>query len=309
MDQMWSLSLASHQKSLEIETWTHDYIRAVDRVRQVWLAFGSAVLFAGLLLLAVYLWRISPRTSDKWPYFLTTIAVALFPLALAGYGGHLATLALKPGSKDKRRALVIVWGLAVAGIFFFAITQIIQYRADKRRESADNRRESADGAFRARVLQQLQEIADEPDTNKKKEAAKVLQKRVELSPARSQTFGNLRPRCDGLTMQITQSLAQRQEKALDMDTSHRSVSRNELDTWSAGTDMIFRNRHLASLLSLHDELKSLHISDPKLDEILERIAEDDRDPRLLESQKWINFGDIETMATRLGFLCKEIPDR
>ncbi|HWF37523.1 MAG TPA: hypothetical protein VG322_03325 [Candidatus Acidoferrales bacterium] len=226
----------------------------------------------------------------------------MFPLLLAGYGGHLATLAMEPGSKEKRNALAIVWGLTVLGILVFAVTQAMQYRSDKQRESTD-------ASFRASVLQKLQAITNEPDTNKKKEAAKDLRKSVEPRIAPLQTYGNLRARCEGLTTQISQSLAQRQQKALDMDTSHRSVSRSELDTWSASTDLIFRNRHLATLLSLHDELKNLHISDPKLDEILERIAVNDRDPRLSDNPKWINFGEMESIERSLSFLCKEIPDR
>jgi hypothetical protein len=45
-----------------------------------------------------------------WPYILTTIAVAAFPLALAGYGGHLATLALPERSKKKRMAWLLCGG-------------------------------------------------------------------------------------------------------------------------------------------------------------------------------------------------------
>jgi hypothetical protein len=63
-------------------------------------------------------------------YIVNLLAVAVFPLVLAGYGGHLATLAL-PDSRDQRRAKLVVWGLALAGVLFSALQQAEAYRSDK----------------------------------------------------------------------------------------------------------------------------------------------------------------------------------
>ena len=63
------------------------------------------------------------------PYILTFLGVALFPLALAAYGGHLATETLSD-PKKRVRALLIVWGLAVGGVIAVALQQISSYQAD-----------------------------------------------------------------------------------------------------------------------------------------------------------------------------------
>ena len=115
--------------------------------------------------------------AGMWSYILTTIAVALFPLALAGYGGHLAAIAL-PDSPGRRKALIIVWGLAIAGVLLFASTQVTAYRSDKRHEEADKARDAAEGAFRHSVLERLQGIVSEPDADKKKAAVASLESSV-----------------------------------------------------------------------------------------------------------------------------------
>ena len=102
-----------------------------------------------------------------WPYIVTFIAVAVFPLALAGYGGHLATLALPENSQKRRRAIAIVWSLAIVGVLLFGAFQIISYFADKSRDAKDE-------LFRGDVLGRLEKIQDEPDENKRKAAAAVL---------------------------------------------------------------------------------------------------------------------------------------
>jgi hypothetical protein len=109
-----------------------------------------------------------------WPYIITFVAVALFPLALAGYGGHLATLALSEGSRAKKKALAIVWGLAIAGILLFGLSQKIAYNADNARDSKDN-------SFRNDVLSKLQKIIDEPDAVKRKEKAGALKATVQTT--------------------------------------------------------------------------------------------------------------------------------
>jgi hypothetical protein len=68
------------------------------------------------------------------PYIVSFLGLALFPLALGGYGGHLATLALPEGTKRKR-ALWLVWGLASLGVLFAGLQQIEAFRSDKEHDS------------------------------------------------------------------------------------------------------------------------------------------------------------------------------
>lgn len=100
-------------------------------------------------------------------YVLTFIAVSVFPLLLAGYGGHLATLALEKDPKARRNALTIVWVLALFGVILFGVTQVVTYRGDKARTKED-------GDFRKDVLGKLQHIIEEPDVAQRKVAATSL---------------------------------------------------------------------------------------------------------------------------------------
>lgn len=84
-------------------------------------------------------------------YILTFLSVALFPLALAAYGGHLATLAL--GEKPRKKALAIVWSLAVAGVVTAGLQQVGAYRSDKQHDAAQ-------GDLRAKLDQSLQRQQD-----------------------------------------------------------------------------------------------------------------------------------------------------
>jgi hypothetical protein len=63
-------------------------------------------------------------------YVVSFLSVAVFPLALAGYGGHLATLAITD-PKGRKQALLIVWGLAVIGVVCAGLQQIEAYQSDK----------------------------------------------------------------------------------------------------------------------------------------------------------------------------------
>lgn len=47
-------------------------------------------------------------------FIIGFLAMAIIPLLLAGYGGHLATMVLE--KENKRKALSIIWGLAILGI-------------------------------------------------------------------------------------------------------------------------------------------------------------------------------------------------
>ncbi len=124
-----------------------------------------------------------------WSYLITFIAIAVFPLALAGYGGHLATLGLPNGSKEKRRALIIVWTLAAIGVLLFGVVQMTAYHADSTRDKKDE-------AFRNSVETKLQAIIDEPDIAARKEQAvdfkaqivsKVMRRERKLTPLPAKT--------------------------------------------------------------------------------------------------------------------------
>ncbi|HEU5352085.1 MAG TPA: hypothetical protein VFU55_10850 [Terracidiphilus sp.] len=130
-----------------------------------------SLCLAALLSRAFYVYA----TADMWPYAVTFIAVAVFPLALAGYGGHLATLALGDGSSRKKIALAIVWGLATCGVIVFGISQIMSYTASTQQQNVEMQ-------FRDAVLSRLGAIASEPDEAKRKEAANSLKAVVLQSP-------------------------------------------------------------------------------------------------------------------------------
>jgi uncharacterized membrane protein len=62
-------------------------------------------------------------------YVISFLAVAAVPLAVAGYGGHLAAKVLE--GTERRRALSIVWVLAALGVLLSGVQQIMMYRADQ----------------------------------------------------------------------------------------------------------------------------------------------------------------------------------
>jgi hypothetical protein len=84
-------------------------------------------------------------------YIINFLAVAALPLAIAGYGGHLAAKLLDKGAR--KRALSIVWTLAVLGVFLSGIQQIFVYRS----RMADGRQQAALAARDQNDRQQLQE--------------------------------------------------------------------------------------------------------------------------------------------------------
>ncbi len=49
-------------------------------------------------------------------YVISLLSVAVFPLAVAGYGGHLA--AKVPDKPERRRALLVLWVLAALGALY-----------------------------------------------------------------------------------------------------------------------------------------------------------------------------------------------
>jgi hypothetical protein len=65
-------------------------------------------------------------------YIISLLSVAAFPLAVAAYGGHLAAKVLDSG--ERRKALSIVWVLAVGGFLLSGLQEIFVYRSDRAHE-------------------------------------------------------------------------------------------------------------------------------------------------------------------------------
>jgi hypothetical protein len=84
-------------------------------------------------------------------YLINFLAVAALPLAIAGYGGHLAAKLLD--KTDRKRALYVVWTLAVLGVLLSGVQQVFVYRSRK----ADDVRQAALTAKDAKARQELQE--------------------------------------------------------------------------------------------------------------------------------------------------------
>ena len=62
-------------------------------------------------------------------YVISLLSVAAFPLAVAGYGGHLAAKVLD--RPERRKALATVWALAVVGLLLSGLQQMLIYRSDR----------------------------------------------------------------------------------------------------------------------------------------------------------------------------------
>jgi len=62
-------------------------------------------------------------------YVISLLSVAAFPLAVAGYGGHLAAKVLD--RLERRKALATVWALAVVGLLLSGLQQVLVYRSDR----------------------------------------------------------------------------------------------------------------------------------------------------------------------------------
>jgi len=65
-------------------------------------------------------------------YFINFLAVAAIPLAIGGYGAHLAAKILE--STDRRKALAIIWLLAAVGVLLSGVQQILIHRSDRAME-------------------------------------------------------------------------------------------------------------------------------------------------------------------------------
>ena len=104
-------------------------------------------------------------------YLLSFLAAALFPMLLAGYGAHLATIALSD-ARQRRKAFTIVWGLAILGVLLSAMSQLASYHLDERRDSGET-------SFRTDVLKRLDSVIHEPNSSQRKVDATTLKTQIE----------------------------------------------------------------------------------------------------------------------------------
>jgi hypothetical protein len=65
-------------------------------------------------------------------YLINFLAVAAIPLAIGGYGAHLAAKILE--SPERRKALSVIWMLAAVGVLLSGVQQILIHRSDRAME-------------------------------------------------------------------------------------------------------------------------------------------------------------------------------
>ncbi len=89
-------------------------------------------------------------------YLISFLAAAAVPLAVAGYGGHLAAKVLD--TPQRRRALTFIWVLAALGVLLSGLQQVLVYRSDIAHE-----RERA--AMTAKAEQEQRQLRDKLDVS------------------------------------------------------------------------------------------------------------------------------------------------
>lgn len=281
----------------------------------------------------------SERIAEVFPYVLTFFALAVFPLALGGYGVHLATLALSENPKGRRKALIIVWGLASIGIVLFGVSQAVTYHADKLRDRNDR-------DFRFSVLNKLQSIIDEPDIAKKKEHAVALKKSIaNVDDIAHRVIGRLpQPKASKETIHITTpvlqlaatgNLKQRTIELSDeimedlyrhgVPPNHRTrtspilnlgpmpKTAEEESQWTQNRSVYFRMRFIERVLTIKDEFAQLHLRDQHIDDFFKyhKMAADSKglklsDPSMDHTGPIISLPEIEDISERLKTLAEQI---
>jgi sensor domain CHASE-containing protein len=89
-------------------------------------------------------------------YVLSFLSVAAVPLAVAGYGGHLAAKVLD--RPERRKALRVVWLLAAFGVLISGVQQVMVYRADRDHEQEQT-------ALRVQAQKDQQELREKLDSS------------------------------------------------------------------------------------------------------------------------------------------------
>ena len=87
-------------------------------------------------------------------YFISFLAVAAIPLLIGGYGAHVAAKVLERA--ERRKALAIIWVLAVLGVLLSGVQQVLVYRSDHDHEAQQ-------AAMRAKADNDLRELRDRLD--------------------------------------------------------------------------------------------------------------------------------------------------
>jgi uncharacterized membrane protein len=89
-------------------------------------------------------------------YVISFLSVAAVPLAVAGYGGHLAAKVLDRPAR--LRALTIVWALAVLGVLLSGVQQVMVYRSDRAHEQRQ-------AALEAKAEEEQRQLRDKLDAS------------------------------------------------------------------------------------------------------------------------------------------------
>jgi len=89
-------------------------------------------------------------------YLISFLAAAAVPLAVAGYGGHLAAKVLD--RPQRRRALTVIWVLGALGVLLSGFQQVLVYRSDLEQERKQ-------AAMQARAEQEQQQLRDKLDAS------------------------------------------------------------------------------------------------------------------------------------------------
>lgn len=105
-------------------------------------------------------------------YVISLLSVAAFPLAVAAYGGHLAAKVLDPS--ERRKALAIVWVLAVVGFLLSGLQQVLVYRSDRAHEIHQAALEAKAEADQQRLRERL-DISFHRQEDVQKELGSIVQ--------------------------------------------------------------------------------------------------------------------------------------
>ena len=96
---------------------------------------------------------------------ISLLSVAAFPLAVAGYGGHLAAKVLD--RPERRKALATVWALAVVGLLLPGLQQMLIYRSDRAHELQQ-------AALQAKAEKDQQQLREKLDSSLQEDVRKEL---------------------------------------------------------------------------------------------------------------------------------------
>lgn len=131
--------------------------------RQAWLAFLGALASAGAVFAASWFYNHQGPFVHVWAldFWFPVILLAIVPLGMAAYGGHVAADA----HSDKRHRLQVkftFWGI---GVFGLLIAFAYQYRTMK----TDAERQTATQSWEDNVNHKLDAITTQPSSAETKQ--------------------------------------------------------------------------------------------------------------------------------------------